>query len=168
MPSASVPAAIPARRGTQATGRPRRHSSHVPQAGAHERTTRSPGATPVTAPPTASTIPEPSCPRIIGVGRGHSPRTTWRSEPQIPTAAIRTRTSSGPGPSSSTSAISSATPGRPEERRARSHFFAAALLGLAARFFAGVRFAAGFDAVFRLSAATTSLVGTRSAMFVSA
>ena len=59
-------------------------------------------------------------------------------------------------------------PGRPEERRARSHFFAAALLGLAARFFAGVRFAAGFDAVFRLSAATTSLVGTRSAMFVSA
>ena len=46
--------------------------------------------------PTASTIPAPSCPSTIGVGRVHSPLTEWRSVPQMPTAAMRTSTSPAP------------------------------------------------------------------------
>ena len=44
-----------------------------------------------------STTPAPSWPSTIGVGRCHSPLTWCRSVPQIPTAAMRTTTSSRAG-----------------------------------------------------------------------
>ena len=84
VPSGIVPLPIASRSGTHAVRLPLRQAAHSPHAGAHESTTRSPGATLATPLPTASTIPEPSCPRIIGVGRGHSPRTTWRSRAADP------------------------------------------------------------------------------------
>ena len=55
--------------------------------------------------------------------------------------------------------------GRPEERGARPHFLAAALLGFAA---ARRRVVFSLGTAFAFSAATTSAVGTRSAMFVRA
>src|SRR3954452_9649013 len=103
VPSGNVPAANPARRFGHAAGRPSAHTEQCRQPGAHQTTTRSPTPTASTPPPTASTPPDPSWPRTIGPGRVHSPRTTWRSEPQMPTAAMRTRTSPGPGPSTSIS-----------------------------------------------------------------
>ena len=51
--------------GRQRLKRPARHSSHVRQAGTMQNATWSPGATWVTAAPTASTIPAPSWPMRI-------------------------------------------------------------------------------------------------------
>ena len=65
-------------------------------------TTRRPTARSVTAEPTASTRPAASWPRSIGTGRTRLPSSTDRSEWHTPAASIRTRTSVGPGPSSST------------------------------------------------------------------
>ena len=47
----------------QYQGRPRRHARHCPQTARQLRMTKSPGATSVTSPPTASTTPAASCPR---------------------------------------------------------------------------------------------------------
>src|SRR4051794_2142919 len=58
----------------------------------------------------AVTTPEPSCPRTSGVGSGHSPRTTWRSEWQTPAAAIATSTSPARGGSRCTSRTSIGAP----------------------------------------------------------
>src|SRR3954452_17177937 len=111
VPSGSVPAANPARRFGHAASRPSAHTAQWRQPGAQQTTTRSPTARSSTSSPTASTTPEPSWPRTIGTGRVHSPRTTWRSEPQMPTAAMRTRTSPGPGASTSISSTRIGAPG---------------------------------------------------------
>ena len=102
----------------QAAGRPRLHSAHSPHEGAQERTTSSPGASPRTSLPTASTTPAPSCPSTMGVGRRNSPLTLCRSVPQIPAAAMRTTTSSGPGSASSSSSTVKGFPG-PQKTAAR-------------------------------------------------
>ena len=109
-PSGSVPFGMAALSFLQVAGRPRRQPAQVPHEGAHESTTSSPGRTRVTAEPTSSTTPAPSCPSTIGVGRRNSPFTWWRSVPQMPTAAMRTTTSSGRGSSRSISAISKGCP----------------------------------------------------------
>ena len=55
--------------------------------------TRSPGATSVTAAPTASTMPAPSCPSTAGSGTGYHWSRMIRSVWQMPAAAMRTSTS---------------------------------------------------------------------------
>ena len=79
------------RRFWQAAGRPRSQAPHAPQAAAHEKTTWSRGARPATSVPTTSMTPAPSWPSTIGVGRGHSPFTIWRSLPQIATPGSEPR-----------------------------------------------------------------------------
>ena len=73
--------------------RPRRHERQTPHGINHDRATRSLTRGVVTPGPTASTMPEPSWPNTIGVGRSHSPSRTCRSEWHTPEASIRTRTS---------------------------------------------------------------------------
>ena len=59
-------------------------------------TTRSPGAKFRTSAPTSSTMPTPSCPRIVpGTMPGTVPRTKCRSVPQIALAVRRTIASVG-------------------------------------------------------------------------
>ena len=110
VPSTSVPLPIAWCNGEQAAGRPRAQSAQWPQEGAHESTTSSPTRRDSTASPTCSTTPAPSCPSTIGVGRWNSPLTWCRSVPQIPTAAMRTTTSFGPGSARSISTTSSGSP----------------------------------------------------------
>ena len=110
VPSTSVPLPIARWSGTQAAGRPRAQSAQWPQDGAHESTTSSPTRTESTSSPTCSTMPAPSWPSTIGVGRCHSPLTWCRSVPQMPTAAMRTTTSFGPGSARSSSTTSSGSP----------------------------------------------------------
>src|SRR5438093_11777128 len=81
----------------QRTGSPRRQIAHAPQGTRHEMTTRSSGRTEVTARPTCSTTPAPSCPRRIGKAMLQPfVILTWRSVWQTPLAARRTRISSSP------------------------------------------------------------------------
>jgi hypothetical protein len=86
---------------------PLAHGRHRPQPGMNCSTTWSPGATLLTADPTCSTMPAPSCPPANGSFiAGMSPVTRWSSEWQRPAATILMRTSVGPGPSRSTSVTS--------------------------------------------------------------
>ena len=87
-------------------GYPRLQYVHVPHDGAHEMTTWSPGSSWVTPEPTASTTPEPSSPRTMGIGMpvcepSYACRQLWHT----PLATIRTRTSPNRGSSSSSSII---------------------------------------------------------------
>jgi hypothetical protein len=66
--------------------RPRTHTGHSPHGYTQLSTTRSPGRTEVTSPPTDTTTPAPSWPITTGIGRAHSPSTTCRSEWQTPLA----------------------------------------------------------------------------------
>ena len=81
----------------QAHGRPARHDRHLPHGTSHDSATGWPTDSDRTPGPTASTTPAPSWPIAIGVGRGHSPSRTWRSEWHTPDARIRTRTSPARG-----------------------------------------------------------------------
>src|SRR6058998_1715019 len=92
---------------TQRFGCPPRHCSQLPQKPERQATTWSPGRTVVTSAPTASTTPEPSCPRTIrrSTGKRPMPSTTCRSLWQTPVAAVRTRTSRPDGLSISTDSI---------------------------------------------------------------
>src|SRR5262245_2061179 len=86
-------------------GAPLRHCSQVPSdAGAN--TTWSPGLILVTQCPTRSTTPAPSCPKTEGNGEPSKPSRLARSVWQIPTATIRTRTSSSAGSGKSICSIS--------------------------------------------------------------
>lgn len=82
----------------------RAHAGHRPQA-MKVMTTRSPGLTFRTAEPTRSTMPEPSWPNTAGNGKGKPPACATKSVWHMPTPAIRTRTSSSRGSSSSSSTI---------------------------------------------------------------
>jgi hypothetical protein len=72
--------------------------------------TRSPTFTRVTSPPTSVTVPEASCPGMIGNGRGIPPVATVRSVWHTPLASMRTRTSLGPTGAGSTSSITRGFP----------------------------------------------------------
>src|SRR5690606_14629863 len=80
-------------------------------------TTWSPTAKPVTASPTAVTVPARSQPRImggpLGVRSAWRPARVWRSTGLTATAALRTRTPSGPGPSGSGTSRTVRTSGPP-------------------------------------------------------
>ena len=89
-------------------GRPVLHQRHMPQLARVETTTWSPGFTMVTADPTSSTTPAPSCPSTDGEGQGMVPSTTLRSLWHTPAAAVRTTTSVAPGARTSSSSVSSA------------------------------------------------------------
>ena len=103
------------RRGVGARPRPARPARSAPPHGtSHDSATGWPTRSVCTPGPTASTTPAPSWPIAIGVGRGHSPSRTWRSEWQTPDARIRTRTSPARGSASSTV---STTVGLPPRRR---------------------------------------------------
>ena len=69
-----------------AHGRPARHDRQTPHGTSQDKATGWPTRTLVTPGPTASTTPAPSWPMTIGVGRGHSPSRTCRSEWQTPDA----------------------------------------------------------------------------------
>ena len=99
-PSRWMPMAL---RLLQRLTRPAWQWGHRPQAMLGSPVTRSPTAKPETAPPTASTMPENSCPSVTGGVQGNSPWNRCRSVPQTPQASIRTRSSSGPGAGLSTS-----------------------------------------------------------------
>ena len=66
VPSASVIFCVALCVEKQYQGRPRRHDRHSPQTARQLRTTKSPGATPVTPSPTASTMPAASWPSRNG------------------------------------------------------------------------------------------------------
>ena len=70
-------------------------------------TTWSPGFTERTASPTASTMPAPSWPSTAGAGKGIVPSITDRSEWHTPAACMRTCTSLGPGPRTSSASVTS-------------------------------------------------------------
>ena len=76
----------------QYAGCPARQLRQPPQE-VKDRTTWSPGSIPVTAEPTASTTPAPSCPRTPGSGKGSPPLATPRSVWHRPAATSRTSTS---------------------------------------------------------------------------
>ncbi len=66
VPSASVIFWVALCVAKQYHGRPRRQARHWPQTARQLRMTKSPGATPVTSGPTASTTPAASCPSRYG------------------------------------------------------------------------------------------------------
>src|SRR6202035_6092091 len=78
-----VPAFLPA---SHSIWRPVEQYLHLPQAGMNEQVTWSPTATRVTAGPTASTMPAPSCPPTTGRRIGASPFWMWSSEWHRPAA----------------------------------------------------------------------------------
>ena len=92
----------------QWVGRPVLHSAHMPHDASVATTTWSPGFTLVTAPPTASTTPAPSCPSTAGEPHGIVPSTTLTSEWHTPAATMRTSTSVGPGSRTSNPWVTSA------------------------------------------------------------
>src|SRR5215472_11647894 len=95
----------PATRGPsdrQYLGCPSRQLRHCPHHG-QPITTLSPTATSVTPGPTSATMPAPSWPSTPGGGKGRSPSRVIASVWHTPVATICTRTSPGPGGSSSTS-----------------------------------------------------------------
>ena len=108
-PPSSVPAPFAAAPGSHSAGRPSAQGTQWPQDGMNTITTWSPTSRSRTPSPSCSTMPAASWPSAIGSGRGRSPLMTDRSEWQSPAALIATRTSPGPGASSS---ISSTERGR--------------------------------------------------------
>ncbi len=75
---------------------PLRHGSQRPQALMQEISTWSPGLKLVTAAPTDSITPTPSCPRMVpGLQVGTSPLRMCRSVPQIVVRVMRTIASPG-------------------------------------------------------------------------
>ena len=103
-----VPAFLPA---SHRFWRPVAQYRHLPQAGMNEQVTWSPTATRVTAGPTASTMPAPSCPPTTGRRIGASPFWMWSSEWHRPAAKNLILTSLAFGSSSSSSVISHGWPG---------------------------------------------------------
>src|SRR3982751_2660410 len=102
-PSGRVPPSrLRGRNSSQYAGWPARQLGHVPQL-VKVSSTLSPGATVVTAEPTASTTPAPSWPSTPGNGNGMCPACTPMSVPHTPAATTRTTTSSGRGSSTVTS-----------------------------------------------------------------
>ena len=96
----------------------RRHSSRT---GRPARARRDRRATRVTPSPTASTTPAPSWPSTIGQRPSpSSPSARCRSEWQTPAAAIRTRTSPGPGGSSDDGLGRATAPGSRSTQARRS------------------------------------------------
>src|SRR6185436_15539290 len=95
---------------SQRSSRPRAQAAQSPQGMMKLETTRSPGRTPATSSPTASTIPEISCPRTTGIGNFRSPLAMCRSEWQTPQAAILMRTSPSLGSGWRSSSIRSGVP----------------------------------------------------------
>ena len=88
-------------------GWPVPQARHAPQLARVAITTWSPGFTDRTASPTASTMPAPSWPSTAGAGNGIVPSITDRSEWHTPAACMRTCTSLGPGPRTSSSSVTS-------------------------------------------------------------
>ncbi len=99
-PSRWTPMAL---RFSQRLGRPLRHCRQRPQEMLGSPVIRAPGRKPCTSAPTASTMPENSCPSVTGQAVGNSPLNMCRSEPQTPQASTRTRRSPGPGTGRATS-----------------------------------------------------------------
>ena len=88
-------------------GCPVLQARQAPQLASVAMTTWSPGFTDRTASPTASTMPAPSWPSTAGAGKGMVPSITDRSEWHTPAACMRTCTSFGPGPRTSSSSVTS-------------------------------------------------------------
>ena len=88
-------------------GWPVLQARHAPQLARVAITTWSPGLTDFTSEPTDSTTPAPSCPMTVGAGNGIVPSMTDKSEWQTPAAAMRTRTSLGPGWRTSSASVTS-------------------------------------------------------------
>ena len=90
---------------SHSAGRPPVQYSQVPlpQDTRQMGMTWSPGCTDVTPGPTSSTTPDPSCPRMIGVGMNRSPFMTCKSLWHTPPAYNRTSTSPACGGATSTS-----------------------------------------------------------------
>ena len=90
--------------------RPARHARHVPQRGIQDTTTPWPSETSLTPRPAASTTPDASWPRTAGKPMPSPVRQTCRSLAQMPHAAMRTRTSPGPGSRTLISSMRSGSP----------------------------------------------------------
>ena len=88
-------------------GCPVPQARQAPQLAKVAITTWSPGFTDRTASPTASTMPAPSWPEHRRRGKGMVPLITDRSEWHTPAACMRTCTSVGPGPRTSSSSVTS-------------------------------------------------------------
>ena len=89
-------------------GRPALQKRQRPQAARVCSTTGSPGASPETPGPTASTVPAPSCPSTQGAGQSMVPSITEQSLWHRPAAEIRTATSPGPGSRTSSPVVARA------------------------------------------------------------
>ena len=94
----------------QWVGWPRSQASHRPQLPSVVSTTWSPTCTLWTATPISSTTPAPSWPSTTGVGNGMVPSSTDTSEWHRPALTMRTTTSWGRGPRTSTSSRTSSSP----------------------------------------------------------
>lgn len=99
MNSANPPGPVTprARRSRQSSGLPRAQNSQRPQPELPLTATVPPTSSPSTPSPSASTSPNGSCPGVSGNEAKKVPSWMWRSVPQIPVAAMATRTSPGPG-----------------------------------------------------------------------